>query len=1146
MPKIDDGLKNLLGEAPGIGIDMGQNIARGMTPAKAAVGAVGDAIKAQILGPTGMVLGMMVGVSRVLGNMVKQADLFGRGISQMRSIEQMESKFQSILKSATLAKERMRELASMSLRSPFKLDELANASRNLSVLTRNAWASNAALSSLADASAATGADIGDLSVAFGKLFNYLRSGRSIQNVAYQLMATGAISGDLVDRLIEMQNAGAGFSQTWGAVTSELNKFQGAAKEEMSTLEGLTKRLEEMRNAAARAFGEGFVDAEKVSIYTSMKKVEMVTPLLKEVGSVVSYVSGQFNELKGSIAGTFYDAIKESGVLVKAFRTLGPLMAGLGLSTAGRVAMTAGGAVFGARKQFRENAKFSEAGASAGERLQREAKASNYLASRSFASGQEALFAFDLAAAAKQYATGAGQKAMGYGRKLGAAAASARAGAQAAEVAKATAPIAADVLAGMGKGAAVRAAGIVVLKDAWGLLTKAVMLAGNAVKGFFISIGPIGWVVTALGTGAAAFLLWKKQANEAAAATKRLVDATIESTKALRETVDAIRTAEDRAAALVKAYTELTEAKKRYNAAGSRKDQDIAKADVEEKQRIVQEIENTPVGGSLGVEDTKLRVQRRNYEENERPIAELQAQMQGASPEEQLRLFNEIQNERQRQEEAARAASEKERNFKQSGAGLKRASIDSRIEEISGRADASDEITELNKKLREQQDAESLAFRNAKPYAGAVASLGAVAARNADPAVIEARLAREETEAQIAKLTGMSGEEVKKHNNRKVAALKAEASSLQTPGEQFDAKIAAETKLAKEAQARARDAEALGLDSTTDRDAARTHFANAEKLAQDKLLEREAAAKYDSGGFSAEKAGTDEERKRLQFNAASSKIDAAVGEAENAASERGLDVELVGARARLSAAEAILRLTEKASKTDSEMTRQAMLRRDVEKQKLALLEAAKKDERTVANRGLQKAKLGNEITANLAGGQYESAEMLIPEAKKREMENELFDIRQGVFARGGSAAEADEAVTRRKNEMAEEMKAQEYEKLFGADSSPAGSYRRKMRDKVAGGMGAEQARQEAEAETLAEAKAAGKKYDAMDLSYDLSKSQGPLNTSGVDQFIGGLKVAKSATELAREGNKGSTAEKTLSVLTTLEQKIKEAEAVLVVK
>ena len=62
MPKINDGIKELLGTTPQIGM----NIAQGMSPAKAAVSAIGASIFEKIIGPAGVMLGTFVGVSRAL------------------------------------------------------------------------------------------------------------------------------------------------------------------------------------------------------------------------------------------------------------------------------------------------------------------------------------------------------------------------------------------------------------------------------------------------------------------------------------------------------------------------------------------------------------------------------------------------------------------------------------------------------------------------------------------------------------------------------------------------------------------------------------------------------------------------------------------------------------------------------------------------------------------------------------------------------------------------------------------------------------------------------------------------------------------------------------------------------------------------
>lgn len=414
MGKINETLKDALASG---GPTFGLGIAQGLSPAKAAMGALGDILLEKVAGPAAGLLATFVGVSSVLAKMVRQADLFGRGMQQMRSLEQMESKFQAILRSATLAKERMRELSQMSIRSPFKLDELANASRNLELLTRGGYSSKAALGQVADVAAATNENVGDLAFTIGKLYNFLQSGRSIQSLAFQLQSTGVISGQLQTKLEDMQAAGAGFSQMWGAVTAELNRFQGASADEMNTLGGLSTRLEAMREKMARGFGESFVDQEKNSIYATMKAVEALDPVVKLIGKDVASVTGVWKGFSASLKGSVFDALGASKALEVLWRGFTMVGGGLAAMSAVSVGKFVGG-IRGTARELRANTRAGIGSASARGYLAKEAE-QRERASAAFGMAGDSLGALDLTSAAMYAGQGAIAKVRGYGSRLAA-------------------------------------------------------------------------------------------------------------------------------------------------------------------------------------------------------------------------------------------------------------------------------------------------------------------------------------------------------------------------------------------------------------------------------------------------------------------------------------------------------------------------------------------------------------------------------------------------------------------------------------------------------------------------------------------------------------------------------------------------------
>lgn len=1129
MPKINDGIKELLGTTPQIGM----NIAQGMSPAKAAVSAIGASIFEKIIGPAGVMLGTFVGVSRALANMVRQADLFNRGMSQMRGFEQMQAKFETILKSVTMAKERMRELSAMTVRTPFKLDELANASRNLEVLTKGAWASKAALNALADASSATGADISDLSYSFGKLYSYLEHGRSIQNLAFQLQATGAVSGEFIDRLADLQASGAGFAQTWSAVTDELGKFRGAAANEMESLGGLQKRLEAMSEAMERSFGESFVVQEKNSIYASMKKIETITPVIRMIGRDVSAVTGVWKGFNAHLKSTVYDALNASKALTILYRGATIVGGALAAATATHVGGMIGGAVRSLRQNRADVARGVQSSSSGARSYL--AKASSFTeASRlSFESANSALFAGDFVAAGLQASRGAYQRVRGYGSRLAAVGSAASAGARQRLVAEGVEGLAEGALARAGAKAGAQAIAVKATGDAF-------KVAKGAVGGFISSMmgvasaiplwGKVAAAAVAVGSGIA---IWVQRAREARRASEEMASAIKASTSAMQKQIDGITTVEERTAALTRAYENLYAAEARYNNAPKR-DRKAAKQGLDEARQQIEQAAKSPVARQLGEDDMKALTARRYYEKYERPLEEAQAAGANASPEERYRAAVAIRKEHRKQLAEANGISEAQDRFNNSEQGSRYNDLKAKREAALGAATPEDAITNWEKAKNEAQERYKQMLRE-------------------NPGLSRHKK-RQRRRALNRELAGYDKEISALEYYQKPENSAAYETYRQNRAAAFDKPI----REIEEEEVRnasrsgmhsifrdtlAIEAERKRLGESTTEDEKSYHLGRITEM-QANLRARDQSVQQMKGDTPAKLEQSDKNAIRdaaLEVTLAAN--ERAVEEAMLAAKRKGLDEEMTALEARVATARKELEYKREARTFDDESVRAAEQKVKMAEQERDIATAIRKDAEAMANRKLNDLKRSNAISANLAAGNMDAAAYEISEKKKADMEQELYDVRREVIERGGSVQDADKAVARRKSEMKEQMKADAYQKFFesGGNGTLGGQYQAEVGKRVAAGMDPEKAAREATAATLA----ANPGKDELDLAYERQKWDGSTtpDLSGIDQSVDMLNVRKSALEVAKtKDGKGDLA----TVLADLAKKIQDASAVLVMK
>ena len=171
--------------------------------------------------------------------------------SASAQVETLETQFKTLLGSGDKAKERIKELSEFASKTPFKLEETAQASRVLQTLTKGALATGEGLRLVGDASATAGTDFKELAVHVGRAYDGLQSNRPIGEAMARMQELGLVTGDTRTQIEKLQKAGKG-KEAWKVLEAELKKTKGGMEDLSQTTLGLWSTTQDLTNAFFRS------------------------------------------------------------------------------------------------------------------------------------------------------------------------------------------------------------------------------------------------------------------------------------------------------------------------------------------------------------------------------------------------------------------------------------------------------------------------------------------------------------------------------------------------------------------------------------------------------------------------------------------------------------------------------------------------------------------------------------------------------------------------------------------------------------------------------------------------------------------------------------------------------------------------------
>lgn len=160
------------------------------------------------------------------------------GLGMVMEEQNITSAFKVLLGSAEKAQQRVQELTTFAGQTPYKREEIYEASRVLEVFTKGALSTGEGLKMVGDIAAGTQQQFGDVALWVGRLYDAMQSGRPVGEMTSRLQEMGAIDGMARDKIEKLAKSGQKIAKTWPVVTKEFSRFDGMMEDLSNNLQNL--------------------------------------------------------------------------------------------------------------------------------------------------------------------------------------------------------------------------------------------------------------------------------------------------------------------------------------------------------------------------------------------------------------------------------------------------------------------------------------------------------------------------------------------------------------------------------------------------------------------------------------------------------------------------------------------------------------------------------------------------------------------------------------------------------------------------------------------------------------------------------------------------------------------------------------------
>lgn len=195
-------------------------------------------------------------------------------LTQAFKFERYETQFKVLFKSTARAKKQLRDLQEFSAKTPFQIDDIVEASRQLEVFTKGALNTEEGLKLVGDAAAVTSKPMQEISFWVGRAYAAIGARQALGEAGTRLTELALVSKDTRDEMEAMREAGASSAEIFALMEEEIKSLSKNGMEELAkTGEGLASTLRDNVNLALADFGEALAGEAKGGLQDMIDKVK---------------------------------------------------------------------------------------------------------------------------------------------------------------------------------------------------------------------------------------------------------------------------------------------------------------------------------------------------------------------------------------------------------------------------------------------------------------------------------------------------------------------------------------------------------------------------------------------------------------------------------------------------------------------------------------------------------------------------------------------------------------------------------------------------------------------------------------------------------------------------------------------------------